>query len=260
MNILDLYYGLWAQMLPWSVFKRAALILAIVCVIFYIVFMPVTMKILSLILRLLNGILKGIYCGIIAAAEGSMKKKSQTERATVLNRISGKADQFSQRIIGWSDKIKKIKRIRFIKMLLIYGVLILLIGLPDFLGHKIEARYLPAISSVSSMYQKLEQGVLIKAAYYPPLFREKEAEVMSLPQTTEAEEAARELWLSLSAKGRGGTNMREGASVQSKKIKVLSDDDQVLYLGREGNWARIRLVTGEEGYVNVNLLEGVPEE
>lgn len=260
MNILDLYYGLWAQMLPWPVFKRAVLILGIASVIFYIIFMPFFMKILSVVLRLLNGILKGIYCGVIAMAEGGMKKKSQVERVAVLNRISGKAEEISQGIAALSDKAKKKKRISLLKMVLIYGSLILLIGLPDFMSDKIEGRYLPAVSSVSRLYQKLEQGILVKAAYYPPLFRDKEAETMSIPQTTEAEEMSQELWLSLSPKGKDGANMREAASVQSKKVKVLSGDDQVLYLGREGNWARIRLVTGEEGFVSVNLLEGVPEE
>lgn len=256
MNILDLYYGLWAQMLPWPVFKRAVLILGIAAVIFYIF----SMKILSVVLRLLNGVLKGIYFGIIAIAEGAMKKKSQVERAAVLNRISGKANEFSQRIAALSDKAKKKKRISLLKMVLIYGTFILLIGLPDFMSDKIEGRYLPAVSSVSRLYQKLEQGALVKAAYYPPLFRDKETEAMSIPESTEVEETFHELWLSLSPKGKGGANMREAASVQSKKVKVLSGDDQVLYLGREGNWARIRLVTGEEGFVSVNLLEGVPEE
>lgn len=255
MSVLDLYYGLWSQMLSWPILKRASLILGIASLIIYILCMPFIMKILSFFLYLINGLLKCIYCGIIEVIEYFMKNRTQMERAAVLNSFSAKAGKISETINDCREKIKKKKRISFLKMAALYILFVLLIGLPDFFGNSISTGYLEAVSSARTLYQKIESGTLEKAAEYPPLFREK-AKYVDVAQT---EDSIQEIWLSLSQDGKNGANMRAKASANGEKIKVLSGDDKALYLGKEGTWVHVRLETGEEGFIKASLLQDVPD-
>ena len=48
--------------------------------------------------------------------------------------------------------------------------------------------------------------------------------------------------------------MRDGASLEAKLVMLLSVDDEVEVLGKEGDWYQVTF-EGTTGYVNANYME-----
>ena len=89
-----------------------------------------------------------------------------------------------------------------------------------------------------------------------------------MPETTEAteqaeaveEETQSQILLTLSKKGRGGSNIREEASVKSKSIKVVSGNVQLIYMEQKDGWVRVLLEDGTEGWIKNSLVDGLLED
>ena len=261
MKLLELHYGFWAQMRDWPVAVRAALVIGITFTVVYIFLMPLLMKLIFVFIRLADLVIKGVYWGIISLAEVLLSGKSQTERSSILNRISGIAEAVSSGMCGFSKKVAKKKRISFGVFFGIYLVLTVAIALPEMLRSIVNENYLPAFSVINSGYRSLEQGVLKKAEAYPPLFKQKERKAEAENESEDLpDENDEQVMLSLSKEGRGGSNIRAEASAKSSIIRTVSGDASLLYLNQENHWVYVRLEDGREGWIKDSLVEGLPKE
>lgn len=262
----DLYYGFWAQISGWEMAGRAAFIIGIIFIVIYLIFMPVLMKLFFFVLRGIDLLIKVLYCVINWGVELAMSNKNQAAKAETLNKVSGTMETCSTRICEKSKKIWGKKRISFLKFFICYCVIILAIILPEYMKNRVDERYMPYLLVVSDAYHNIEKYPLEKARHYPPLFKEsKNADrAASAGAAQESEEdlskSSEQEYLSLSKSGLNGSNVREKPDTRSKVIVTVSGDIKLSYLGRQENWIWIRLEDGTEGWINQNLLEGVPEE
>lgn len=264
MKYLNIRYGLWAQLSTLPKTVRAAVVIGFWWICIYVILRFIYPGIICSFINVLNFLLKGIYWVIIRFLEKILSGMSYVQRAEKLNRISAAGEKTSMKLCELKEKMAK-KKIPFFKMLLIYGVIVLLIGLPDFLQDKIAEEYLPAFSIVSNWYGDWEYDKLEEAKGYAPLFKEREE---TIPETTEAaeqteaveEETQSQIRLTLSKKGRGGSNIREEASVKSKSIKVVSGDVQMIYMEEKDGWVRVLLEDGTEGWIKNSLVDGLSKD
>lgn len=261
MKLLELHYGFWAQMRDWPVAVRAVLVTGITFMVVYFFLMPLLLKLIFVLIRLADLVIRGVYWGIISLAEALLSGKSQTERSSILNRISGIAEAFSSGMCGFSKKVAKKKRISFRVFFGVYLALAVAIVLPEMLRSIVNENYLPAFSVVNNGYRSLEQGVLEKAEAYPPLFKQKEKKAEAENESGDLpHEKEEQIMLSLSKEGRGGSNIRAEASAKSNIIRTVSGDASLLYLYQEDHWVYVRLEDGREGWIKDSLVEGLPEE
>ncbi len=260
MKLLELHYGFWAQMRGWPVAGRAALVIALAFIVIYIFLMPLLLKLIFWLARLVDLVIKGVYWGIVSFAEIALSGRSQTERSSMLNRISGIAEALSSRVWGFSKKAAKKKRISYRSFILLYFVLISAIALPEMLRSIVNENYMPAFSVVNNGYRSLEQGILEKAEDYPPLFKKKERKAEVKEDKNDLPSEEEKIMLSLSKEGRGGSNIRAEASAKSSIILTVSGDAKMLYLQQESSWVYVRLEDGREGWIKDSLVEGLPKE
>ncbi len=264
MKYLNIRYGLWAQLLVLPKTVRAAVVIGFWWFCIYVILRFIYPGIICLFINILNYLLKGIYWVIIRFLEKILSGMSYVQRVEKLNRISEAGEKISIKLCQLKEKMAR-KKISFFKMLLIYGVIILLIGLPDFLRDKIAEEYMPAFSIVSNWYGDWEYDKLEEAKGYAPFFKKREE---TMPETTEAteqaeaveEETQSQILLTLSKKGRGGSNIREEASVKSKSIKVVSGNVQLIYMEQKDGWVRVLLEDGTEGWIKNSLVDGLLED
>lgn len=267
MSYTSIKYGFWAQMSMWPIIVRAGIVIGFTAICVYFLLKLIYPGIVCLPLKLLDIFLKGIFWTIARCLEeiwilSGMNYPQRTER---LNRILAIGDSMSTKLCRAKDRLARKKKISFVIILFIYGIVMLLIGLPNLLRDKIADEYLPAFSTVSDLYSRWESDKLEAAKGYTPLFKSAEETV---PQTTEAietidfpeEDTGSQILLTLSKNGWGGANIRKEASAKSDIIVSVSGDVKLVYIGEENSWVNVRLEDGTEGWIKSSLVDGLPEK
>lgn len=257
-TIRNLYYAVWANLSAFSVTVRAAIVLAAAVVLVWVIARPLFFKLFLLLLRLASLLVK-LICLLGGKLLGITARKSPEQYAARYNRLADLMSRCDKRLLKWSERLSMKQKFHLGRMLLLYGVLLLLVALPDLLEPMISEEYLPYFSVVSNLYQRIEAPVLETSAAYSPLFSSKH----EVPEEdlAPAEDPVSEVWLPLSEQGRNGSNLRAGPGMDNPVLDILNGDIQVLYLDeRSGRWVHVRTTDGTEGWIHDSLVTGVPEE
>jgi len=259
MNVVrNLYYAIWANLSTFSVIVRAAVVLAAVIVLVWVIGRPLFFKLLALLLRL-GGLFVKLICLLGGKLLGVTAKKSPELYAARYNRLADLTGRCNERLLKWSERLSGKRKFHPGRMLLLYGILMLLIVLPNLLESVVSKEYLPYFSVVSDLYQKMETPALEAAAAYSPLFSSSHGDTAE--ESDPEENLTPEVWLSLSEQGRNGSNLRAGPGKKNSILDVVEGDEQVLYLDeRSGRWVHVRTEDGVEGWIHDSLVTGVPEE
>lgn len=253
--IVRIYYGLWSEMSEWPMLGRAAVVLGCCGVLLYVL-SPLIKGICKLVIRLLDKAVKLFYLFLSAAMEHFLQNLTLPARIETINKVTKRAEHISEWLLKKANRINGKKRFSLRKVIVFYFILLFLIGLPSLLHNIVHPEYMEVFAWAAERYQELEADTLEKAAGYPKLFQAKEEE----PSESEEHEETQtmEIWLSLSDKGRQGTNVREGPDKDTKSLTVLQGEDKVLYLGElQDGWVRIQMEDGTIGWIKDYLLEGL---
>lgn len=261
----NLYYAMWSSLSVLSLTKRAAIVLAAAVLIVWLIARPLLLRILALLCRLASMLVKMFHliCGKLL---GITAKKSPERYAASYNRLADVTGRCNKRLLEWFARLATGHKLHLLRMFIVYGVLVLLVALPNIAGAVVSEEYIPYFSAVSTLYQKAESPVLERSAAYRPLFsgdggavEDDASEEPHFEEDEPEEVAAEELWLSLSEIGRYGSNLRAGPGSQNKLLGTLANDDQVLYLNEQsGGWVRVQTSNGVEGWIHSSLLTDVP--
>lgn len=257
-TIQNLYYAVWANLSTFSVVVRAAIVLAAAVVLVWVIARPLLFKLLLLLLRL-AGMLVKLICLLGGKLLGITAGKSPEQYAARYNRLADLMGRCNERLLKWSERLSGKHKLHPGRMLLLYGVLVLLVALPNLLKPVISEEYLPYFSAAYNLYQRIEAPALKASSAYSPLFSSKD----DAPEQdfVPAEDPAPEVWLPLSERGRNGSNLRAGPGTDNPVLGTLSGDIQLLYLGeRSGRWVHVCTADGTEGWIYDSLVSGVPEE
>lgn len=255
--IRDLYYAAWANLSALPMCARAAIVLAILVVFAWVMIRPLLFKLLWLLVRAAAGLIK-LLCLIAGKILSITAQRRPEQYAARYNRMVNLAGGCNERLLNLSNRLGSKQNFHPGRMLLLYGALILLIGLPSLLEPVISKEYIPYFSFASDLYQQLEAPALTAAAAYDPLIKNDGA---AMKDPVSGEEPPQEVWLSLSDVGKGGSNIRTGPGTDNQALCVIEGDTQVLYLEeRSGRWVHIRTVDGVEGWIHDSLVAGLPEE
>lgn len=130
--IRELYFAAWANLSVFSMTQRAAIVVFIVLFIVWLVARPILRKLASLLLRLLNLSIKGIFL----LSEGLLlpfARISPERYARWYNSLADTMEKFSKWLTERSTRQVKGKA-HFGRMILVYIVIMLFIGLPSLLG------------------------------------------------------------------------------------------------------------------------------
>ncbi len=263
-KIRDLYYAAWANLSGFSMHIRAAIVLAVLVIFAWIIARPLFFKLLRLLLRATGGLTK-LICLIGGKILGVTARRSPEQYAARYNRMVDLAGRWNERLLNWSNRLAGKRKFYPGQMLLLYGVLMLLVGLPALLEPVISKEYMSYFSFASDLYQKMEAPTLEAAAAYSPLIANNGGVTVEVsdPEDEPApgEALPQEVWLSLSEAGQNGSNVRAGPGTDNQVLSVVSGDAQVLYLEeRSGRWVRVRMADGIEGWIHDSLVTGIPEE
>lgn len=256
--IRDLYYAAWANLSAFSVTIRAAIVLAVLVSFVWVIARPLFFKLLLLLLKL-TSLLTKLVCFICGKILGITFRKSPEQYAARYNRMADLTGRCNERLLKWSENLAGKHKFHLGRMLLLYGVLMLLIGLPTLLEPVVSEEYILYFSFASDLYQRAETPALEAAAVYSPLFSSEGDSIVEEPDSEE--DLVPEIWLSLSEKGINGSNVRAGPGENNKVLCTVEGNTQVLYLDeRNGRWVYIRTEDGVEGWIHDSLVTGVPEE
>jgi len=237
---------------------RAAIVLAVVIVLVWVIARPLFFKLLVLLLRL-AGLLIKLICLLGGKLLGLTAKKSPERYAVQYNRLAERTGRCNERLLKWSEKLGGKQQFHLGRMLLLYGALMVLIVLPNFLEPILSKEYLPYFSVVSNLYQKIEAPALKAAAAYSPLFSNDQDTTVEEPDPEE--EMISEIWLSLSDRGRNGSNLRAGPGKDHPVLDTVVGSEQLLYLDEQsGGWVHVQTEDGIEGWIYNSLVTGIPEE
>lgn len=249
---MKLYYGFWSMMLPWPVILRAAVVIGVI-LFFTFILWPLLRKLLSLALIILDYGVKLLYtigCFIIQLFYHVGLKQSIVK---ITNAFSDAMSAVSKLILKIAYKLQgKVKRNAKI-FLVIYGICIMSIALPDILGNVISPSYYDTISWARKVYLDCEKGTIQKSKSYEPLVKWESKEKRN------KKEKNAEVWLQLAGEGISGANIRSGAGKNYSSIAVVSGDEKLLYLGEENGWIHVQTEGGIEGWISRNIVKGVPE-
>lgn len=247
-----LYLGFWKNLSYLESTERAAIVLAL---------KPVRLFIILLMLLLLRRILvKLIFWIINTIHELISSGKSFEARATSINRIA-------ERYETVDAKVNNMHTQRWIVGILLiitayYLVHVAVIIYAPQISDATDQTYLGSfLSSKAEKYQKYEADMLQKADDYQPLIPVDSQDVKQQEESeTPKTEEAKDIWLSLSKKGKKGTNVKKKPSKKSKKIASVSGKDKVLFLARnKDGWIKVQLKNGKKGWINEVFLKGVPD-
>lgn len=263
------YYGIWANLGEIPLVYRALIVVFVaVCLIWFIV-RPIFLKLLSRLMRLLALGTKG-SCLLGELLLSPLSKWAPERYLRMCNRWNAAMGKCHTWLTGRAERAVKVEP-HIGRAFLVYAALVILISLPSWTKFFISEQYIPYLSYVSQFYQRLEAPALQTAMAYEPLFimpgqgagppNQDTAPSEEVLASEPAESAPEEIWLSLSSKGRKGTNVRKGPGKSYRVIAVISGDEQVLYLGdQEKGWLHIRRADGTEGWISQKLLTPLPEE
>lgn len=167
--MIDIYYGLWSAMSTWKISYRSAVVIGVICLLIYIIF-PIVKWILKMFLKCLDRLLKLIYLGISFLLELGMRKQTPQFKIESMNNLTNKVKGISKAILSKADNLRY-KRFSFVKLVIVYIILVLIIALPDLLKDIIHPQYIDILSKGADFYHSLEENVLKTAGKYPPLFQ-----------------------------------------------------------------------------------------
>lgn len=261
------YYGLWANLSEIPLLYRASIVVLVVVCLTWFIARPICLKLLSLLMRLLAQGTKGL-CLLGELLLSPLSKWAPERYVRLCNRWNNAMGKCHTWITKREEGASKIKA-HVGRAVLVYLVLMVLICLPTWARFAVSGQYIPYLSGVSQFYERLEAPFLQTAMAYEPLIiipgagdSSKEEMPPSEPVESAPEESEpEEIWLSLSSKGRRGTNIREGAGKNYRVVAVISGDEQVLYLGdQDGGWIHICRADGTEGWIYHNLLTPIPQK
>ncbi len=262
---MNIIYGFWAQIAGWPMILRAALTVAIAFFAGFIVLLIFYPRIFCIALKLLDILWKGEYLILTGFLRLGCSGDKYFQGAEKFNRISEIGETFSVKLCKLQEKLSRCRKVSFWRLLIIYGVVILLIGLPDMLRDKVSDEYLHYFSGVSNWYRNWEGHQLEAAKGHAPLFKKSQATIAKTTESIKQEEvteaeAESQIILTLSEKGWSGANIRKDATSKSTAITSVSGDIQLIYIEQKNGWSYVVLPDGIEGWIRNNLVEGVPEE
>jgi hypothetical protein len=163
-------------------------------------------------------------------------------------------------------KMKKYK-IHMKMMMTLYIMIIGLISLPVVLEDIISPKYMPLFSVGSSFYKKLEEKPLEISKAYIPLFKnERQAinvknEVGVDSEKSSQEDSLGEL-VSLSQKGKLGSNIRKEPNTGSEILISVRGDDKLFFIDSDeenetSEWIKVRLENDMIGWIHTSLVETI---
>ena len=68
-------------------------------------------------------------------------------------------------------------------------------------------------------------------------------------------ETEEKVWYILSEKGKDGANLRSGPGTKYDVIEVLSGEVRMNFIEETGNWMKVNVENGNEGWINKTLLD-----
>lgn len=254
---MSLYYGIWATMIQWPVVLRAAVVMGVCFLVFWL-FMPLIFFAASWVLKGFDLLLKFIYTILCFAIQLLYHLGLNKFVVAVTNRLSSVMHAISSVILQAAEGLRRGRRLRKRTCLLIYGILLALIALPNLLGGVISKSYRETVGFAQNIYLDLERDTVQKAEQYDPLFKKKKSKKQRKKKTEEKESGEGEIWLSLAGEGVSGANIRSGNGKGYDSVAIVRGEERLLYLGREGEWIHVRTEEGVEGWISENIVTGVP--
>lgn len=234
--LLDLYYGLWAQISVWPRLARAALVLSVLLLIIWIVLVIILPKILMLIFVVLKALNKASY---IIFSDYIFPLFFRKNYIYIVNGFSN----FMEKCCNSLNKIKqrlKQRKLHLVKFIILYGLALLLIVLPNMLSSVISPEYLNVISYVSVAYNDFESEQLQYAEAYNPII------ILDDDSSADDNEKFEKMYVIQSV------NFREGPGTSYDSIKVLMENTIVYFIEKneDGKWFHVKTEDGLEGWVH----------
>lgn len=254
---MSLYYGIWATMIQWPVILRAAVVMGVCFLVFWL-FMPLIFLAASWVLKGFDLILKFIYTILCFAIQLLYHLGLNRLVVAVTNRLSSVMQILSSVILQAAEGLRRGKRPGKRTCLLIYGILLALIALPDLLGGVISKPYRKTVGFAQNIYLDLEKDTVEKAKEYDPIIKKKKSRKDRKEKAAEKETEKGEVWLSLTGEGVSGANIRSGNGKNYESVDIVRGEDRLLYLGKEGEWIHVRTEEGVEGWISEKIVTGVP--
>lgn len=255
---MDVYYAIWANLSMLPLIVRAALVLAVVVLFVWLLVRLALFRLLALLLRAAGTLVK-LLCLLGQKLLGLIMRGSSERYGACYNRLAGLTGKWNERLLHWSKRMSGKHKSHLGHVFFAYVILIFLIGLPNLLGSVISEEYISYFSAAADLYQRLEAPALERAASYSPLFAISHGGSAENPPSGET--PGSEVWLPLSERGQGGSNLRAGPGKENQVVDTISGDEQVLYLYEQSNgWIHVCTADGIEGWIYNSLLTGVPED
>lgn len=231
----DLYYGLWAQISHLQQIDRAALVLVVLWLIVWIIIVFILPQLIKLLLSVLKIINKALY---IIFSDYILPMIFRKNYVSVANCFSNFMEQCFKKLN--QVKSKKKKKFYIGKLILLYGVSLFFIALPEILSPVISPEYLETVSFISNAYNEFELKQLEIAETYNPIFIEN--------QEISKEDSNELIEMQIIE----DVYFRKGPSTSYDYIKVLKKDTVVYFIEKseDGKWYHIKTVDELEGWVH----------
>lgn len=141
------------------------------------------------------------------------------------------------------------KKLSLLWGIVIYVFLFILVSMPE----SVQLGDIKIKNPIAVEYNRIEQRTFEQLAIYEKR-REEE-------KNQESMEPVMDIYLRLTEKGVGGSNIRQMPDKNSDVITVIEGDVRFIQLemSPEGDWVKIRLDDGTEGWIHSSLIEQVEE-
>lgn len=256
-SVADIYYGLWANMLSWTIFQRAAMVIFLAIALFAILIWIVSWLLGKFLQKFGKGIIKfifGIWQRMIPASRGGEKNNEYIQR---MNQATEKFSILDGKIQNIGYKLTKYHGPKIRYYLIAYFICIMAVGFPEMLRGKVNESYLDRFAFGQTIYCSLESGAIEKAKGYDPLLVKDEEESLENSESEEDGAHSDGLWLRLSEKGIQGSYLRSGPGAECDSIKVLSGEVQMRYIDESGKWIYVETQDGILGWIHRKLVEAI---
>lgn len=252
-----IWYGYWSLLRNMDKVKRIGISMGLLSVIIMI-FLKVTYPLWRRFLLFLE---KKIVCVYMWIREDvwygfrirRMKDEERIERLTQKrnNSVQRLWEKY-QNLERQREAIKEHrKKLSLLWGIVVYVLLFVLVSMPE----SLQLGDIKIKNSIAVEYNRIEQRTFEQLTIY-----EKRREVEK-KKNQEPMEPVMDTYLRLTEKGVGGSNIRQMPDKNSEVVTVIEGDIQFiqLELSSEGDWVKIRLGDGTEGWIHSSLVEPVEE-
>lgn len=231
----DVYFGLWAQISHLEQIDRAALVLVVFWLIVWSILIFLFPQLIKLLLAILKIVHKTLY---ILFSDYILPLFFRKNYISISNRFSSFMENGFKKLN--QIKKKKKRKFHFGKLILLYGLSLFLIVLPELLNPVVSPEYLKAISFVSTAYNNFESKQLEIAQTHNPIFLSKQEDLIEDSSEYVEMQVTEDVYF------------REGPSKSYDYIKILKKDTVVYFIEKseDGNWYYVKTEDEIEGWVH----------